>query len=150
MLVDSVERAARRPDYLAVVPALQPQLQPDPTPDSRQAFTLVDDARAQVLDTLPLLTCITLPGGTITRERVASWAHVEDIAYDQGSELIDALSLVNCPDAPMGAAVVAAWRGLASAALAYRDGHTTWCAVTNAAERSARFIRRAHTGTVHR
>jgi hypothetical protein len=70
---------------------------------------------------------------------------VEGIAGDAGAELVEALCVARCLNAPMGAAVVAAWRGLAGAALDYRDGETTWRIVTDAAERLATFVHRACT-----
>jgi hypothetical protein len=72
---------------------------------------------------------------------VIAWTQVEDIADEGGLAMLDALSGSICDHAPIAAAVVTAWRGLAHAILEHRNGDASRRMVTERAEKTIQLAR---------
>ena len=105
-----------------------------PEADSRKAIDVVEFTRQHVLRALEVTVCGLPTNDTLAHNGVSTWGHVGEISGHDGLDLLDKLSRLTCARAAMGAASVAAWRALASCALAYRDNLLAWQAVTDQAE----------------
>jgi hypothetical protein len=110
------------------------------------AVELVEDARQHVLRALEVTACHLPLHDTIAHDEVTQWTHVIDVADLDGLVLLDKLSGPQCVFAAFGAAAVAAWRTLASRAVAYRDGQLPWRFVTDQAENTIRIARWIYDG----
>jgi hypothetical protein len=112
----------------------------------RRAIELVEDARKHVLRALEATVCHLPLNDTLAHDEVTEWTHVVDIADLDGLSLLDKLSGPQCIHAAFGAAAVTAWRTLASRAVAYREGHVPWHAVTDQAENTIKISRWIYDG----
>ncbi|WP_433294519.1 hypothetical protein ACQP2F_33315 [Actinoplanes sp. CA-030573] len=112
----------------------------------RRAVELVEDARKHVLRALEVTVCHLPLNDTLAHDEVTAWTHVIDIADLDGLNLLNKLSGPQCIHTAFGAAAVTAWRTLANRAVAYRDGHVPWRAVTDQAENTIKICRWIYDG----
>lgn len=119
---------------LGIFPSLFEFVSPRFVEVRRPAVELVESVREHVLRALELTVCHLPANDTLAHDGIADWAHVEEVAGQEGLDLLDKLSGPPCRHAAIGAAAVAAWRTLASRAIAHRDGQLPWHAVTAQAE----------------
>ena len=120
---------------------------PRRTPRDGRTLHLIEAARSEVHAAIQALVHTEQVHDALAVP-VADWDVAERASVYTGL-LIDGLTLDGCTYAPVAAGMVAAWRGVIVAAIAFHDGAATFREVTDRAEETQRLARFYSSGAFH-
>ncbi|MDR7277647.1 hypothetical protein [Catenuloplanes atrovinosus] len=116
-----------------------------PKPLDDRSLHLIEEARAHVVRAADALLCDHVDRKCLARP-LSDWDRVTQFWSDESIDLLLRLSEPGCPQAPMGACLVAQFRAMVSVILTHHNRWVNWTEATDAAERVVRLSRWIYSG----